>query len=68
MRALIDLAADERTFARTAGAVLATIRQADALTQGRCEHGFVGFYLKLSAALPKGYVECHKRNQEGKNR
>ena len=60
MRALLDLAADDRALARAACAVLAAVRQADALAKGSCQHGFVGFHLKLPAALPERYVECHK--------
>ena len=60
MRALLDLAANDRALARAACAVLAAVRQADALAKGGCQHGFVGFHLKLPAALPERYVECHK--------
>jgi hypothetical protein len=60
MRALFNLAAHDRALARTARAVLAAVRQADALTQGCGEDRFVLFYLKLPAALPERDVKCHK--------
>ncbi len=60
MRALLNLAADHSAFARTARAVLAAVRQTDALTQGGVQHRLVLFYLKLPAALPERDVKCHK--------
>jgi hypothetical protein len=42
------------------GSVLAAVGKTDALTQGGEQHRFVGFYLKLPAALPERNVESHR--------
>ena len=59
MGALFDFTRHHGALARAARAVLAAVRQADALAQRCDEHRLVGFYLKLPAALPEGYVICH---------
>ncbi|CAM2158584.1 hypothetical protein PT2222_40385 [Paraburkholderia tropica] len=64
VRALLDFAAADRALARAAGAVLAAVGQADALTQRRVEDGFVGFDLEGPAALLERYVECHVRESQ----
>ena len=59
MLALFDFAAQHGALARTAGAVLAAIRQANTLAQCGDQDRFIGFYLKLPATLPEGYIKCH---------
>ena len=60
MRPLLDLAAYHGPLARAARAVLAAVRQADALAQCGGQDRFVGFHLKLPAALPERDVKCHR--------
>src|SRR5580698_9178879 len=65
MRLLFHFATDHLAFAGPARPVLAAIRQADSLAQRGEQHRFVGFYLKLPAALPERYVKSHRSCQLG---
>src|ERR1700754_432053 len=60
MRALLDLTGENRPLARAARAVLAAVRQADALAQRGGQYRFIRFHLKLPAALPDRYIKSHR--------